>query len=114
MASAGQLNKRVTFQSATVVEDAGGGGAETWGGDITVAGGFRPERGRERIEAGRVEAALAGVLKVRSSAATRAIDAETHRVLIDGEPYNITSVSNPDQRNAYLEMTVEAGTGAAV
>lgn len=105
---AGQLNKRVTFQTATETSDGGGGGSTSWGGNVTVWGQFRPERGRERLEAGRLESAEAGVLTVRSSEATRAITS-AYRVLIDSIPFNIRAVSNPDQRNKAIEMVVEKG-----
>ena len=108
MPRAGALNKRVTFQVESVTDDGGGGGALSWTDVVTVWGGFQPERGRERLQAGRLESAVAGVLRVRSSSATRALTA-AHRVLIDGLAYQIRSITNPDQRNAYLEMTVERG-----
>lgn len=105
---AGRLNKRVVFQTASSSADGGGGGAKTWSDSLTVWGGFVPERGRERLEAGRVNAADAGVLSVRSSTASRAITT-AYRVKIDGVPYNIRGISNPDQHNKELQMVVERG-----
>lgn len=108
MARAGQLNKRITFQSEIRTADGGGGFARSWGGDLTVWGQFVPERGSERLEAGRLEASLAGIVRVRHSSETAAIG-ESHRVLIDGEPFQIRSIANPDQRRRVLEFTVEKG-----
>jgi SPP1 family predicted phage head-tail adaptor len=105
---AGNLNKRVVFESAQSSDDAGGGNVVTWTNFATVWGGFSPERGRERLEAGRVEGASMGVLRVRSSSQTRQITT-AYRVKIDGVPYNIRSIENPDQRNRGLEMLVEKG-----
>lgn len=113
MARAGALNKRVIFQLATEVADGGGGNALTWADALTVWGQFLPERGRERLEAGRLEASVAGLLRVRSSAASRAVT-ERYRVQIDSVPYQIRSISNPDQRNVMLEMLVERGGAAGV
>lgn len=114
MARAGRLNRRVTFQIETQEPDEGGGAAHSWSDVVVVWGEFVPERGGERLEAGRLQAALAGTLRVRSSTETRAIGA-AHRVLIPpasgaaGEPYQIRSASNPDQRDRMIEMLVERG-----
>jgi SPP1 family predicted phage head-tail adaptor len=108
MARAGKLRKLVTFQIETRVSDGGGGYSETWAGDITTYGGLTIERGAERLEAGRLEAALGGVLEVRASSETLVIT-EAYSVLIDGVRYQIRSIANPDQRGERLEMVVEKG-----
>ncbi len=106
--AAGRLRRRVTFQQEVETPDGGGGYELTWADRFSVWGGFRPERGQERLEAGRLESAVAGVLTVRSSSQTRQVTAEW-RVMIRGEPYQIRAVTNPDQRSKYLELTVERG-----
>ena len=106
--SAGQRNKRVTFQRKIKAPDGGGGIGPGWTDLMKVSARFRPERGRERVESGRVSAELTGVLTLRSSAKTRAIT-EADRVVIKGVPYQIRSIDNPDQRDRDLEMTVERG-----
>lgn len=104
---AGDLNKRVVFHSLTREDDGGGGATENWSEFITVWGQFSPERGRESIQAGRLDAQAAGVLRIRSSSTTRQITA-THRVTIDGTTYGIMATPiNPDGRNVMLEMKVE-------
>lgn len=108
MPRAGQMNRRVTFQQEVAVADAGGGREHAWSGGFTVWGQFMPESGRERLEAGRLEAALAGVLRVRSSIQARTITA-SHRVLIDGAAHQIRSIANPDQRRRFIEFVVERG-----
>lgn len=105
---AGRLRKRVTFQEAVQAADGGGGGATTWRNIVTVWGGLQEDRGRERVEAGRLESAMAGILTVRSSSDTREISA-ANRVLIDGAPYQVRTIGNPDQRNKFLELIVERG-----
>ena len=104
----GRRNKRVTFQTETKVPDGAGGYEHTWGGNVIRWGGFVPERGTEKVQAGRIEAPLGGVLNVRYSSAVAAFGSED-RVLIDGQPYNIRSVSNPDQRRKELDFIVEGG-----
>lgn len=105
---AGQLKSRVQFESPVTTPDGGGGSSRSWGDPLRVWGQFKPERGAERVAAGRLESAVAGTLRVRSSSATRAIG-PAHSVLIDGQRYQVRSVTNPDRRGRFLEMTVEGG-----
>lgn len=105
---AGQLRKRVTFEREQRSADGAGGAAVKWVPELTVWGGLITERGRERLEAGRLESANTAILKVRSSSAARCIDA-SYRAQIDGVSYQVRSIDNPDQRNKYLEMVVERG-----
>ncbi len=105
---AGALNKRVTFQREVRVDDGSGGSSREFVDDFTVWGGVAPERGSERLEAGRLEASQSGILRVRSSSTTRSVD-ESWRVLIDNVPHQIRGAANPDQRNRMIELIVERG-----
>lgn len=105
---AGRLRKRAFFQRKDREPDEQGGGAVSWVPLLDRAAAFAPERGRERLKAGRLEAALGGVVTIRSCSATRAIT-EADRVLIDGVPYQIRSIANPDSRDRDLEIVVEKG-----
>lgn len=108
----GKLRDRVTFErQAAGSDDFGNTATGTWATFTEVYGGFAPESVSERLEAGRLEAAVAGRLMVRSTAKTRAIT-EADRVVIDGTTYNIRSIVNRDRRNYMLEMTVERGVAA--
>lgn len=109
--AAGGLRARLAFERSTETADGAGGTVLVWGVIYSCRGRFMPERGRERIEAGRTEAAMAGVLRIRSSIAARALS-EADRVRIDDDLYQILSISNPDQRNKFLELSVERGTGS--
>ena len=108
---AGLLRRRVTFQRETIVSDGGGGGTASWSniaGLASISAHFRPERSRERLEAGRIEAAVAGTLRMRSFVQSRSITT-ADRVIIDLVPYEIRAITNPDGMNIELEMTVERG-----
>jgi SPP1 family predicted phage head-tail adaptor len=107
--TAGQLRNRVAFQQELRADDGGGGSEVTWPTAFTVWGGFRPERGQERLEAGRLQSAVAGVLTVRATSQTDQIKAEDWRCTIDGDPYNIRSIVDRDMRGKFYEMTVERG-----
>lgn len=108
MPAIARLRKRVTFQRESRTADGAGGYALAWTTLCSVWGQNAPERGRERVAAGRVEADLTGILTVRSSTKTRAVTT-SDKVLIDGVAHNIRSISNPDQGNRFLEMVVERG-----
>jgi SPP1 family predicted phage head-tail adaptor len=108
--AAGPLRRRVTFQTEAITMSGSGGEVTTWGSDLVVWGQFLPERGREKLEQGRMQARLAGTLRVRYSTATAAITAG-HRVLILGVAYQIHSVSQEDGRNKWMVMVVERGAG---
>lgn len=108
--AAGGMRARVVFERSVTAPDGAGGQSVGWSELYACRGHYRPERGRERIEAGRMEASLAGVLRVRSCIAARDVG-EADRVLIDDVVFQIRSTSNPDQHNRYLEMSVERGTG---
>ncbi len=114
MAGAGALNKRVTFQEESKTPDGMGGNAVGWANVLTVWGEFVPERGAERVEAGRLNEAAMGILRIRSSAASRVIG-PSHRVLIPISPGNIVahqvrSIADPD--NQFLEIVVERGVAS--
>lgn len=109
---AGLLNKRATFRSLVSVPDGAGGSTQSWADYVTVWAQLSPERAREKIQQGRIADNQAGVLRVRSSTATRLIDG-TYRVVLDGVTYNVRGAANPDQRNDMLELIVETdGTQA--
>ncbi|EKF39913.1 phage head-tail adaptor [Nitratireductor indicus C115] len=107
----GALRDRVTFYREVETPDGGGGTVNGWSviaGLVKVRGRFKPERGSERIEAGRMHSSVAGTLKVRSFALMRTVTA-ADVCLIDGETYVIRSITNPDRKNEYIEMTIERG-----
>lgn len=111
---AGTLNKRARFESQVSVSDGAGGSTPSWQEYVTVWAQLSPERAREKIQQGRIADAAAGVLRVRSSTATRLIDGK-YRVVLDGVTYNVRGAANPDQRNDMLEFVVDTdGTQAGV
>lgn len=110
MTVAQDLRLIVTFERFQGEPDGGGGVTNpTWTFLAKAWGAFYPERSRERIEAGRLESAVAGTIAVRSTNASRGVTA-ADRAVIGGVPYAIKGITNPDRRNKFLEMSVERGT----
>lgn len=111
MARAGAYRDRVTFDEP-VKTDIGGGGSEVvWTDRGTIWGHYMPERGRERVEAGRLSSVVGAVLRVRYASVPSGVDVGW-RVLVDGVAHNIRSVTNPDRRNRELEMVLERGVAS--
>lgn len=103
---AGSLNKRATFQSLVITSDGAGGSTSVWQDYTTVWAQLMPDRAREKIQQGRIADNQSGVLRVRSSTTTRAID-DTYRVVLDGVTFNVRSHTNPDQVNDMIELLIE-------
>lgn len=110
MTYAGGMKKRIAFQSESRVTDAIGGAAVSWATQTTVWGKLIPLRGAERIEGGRLASTDEFSLEVRSSSETRAVK-PSWRAVIDGVNYQIRNITNPDQHNEKLVMTLERGVG---
>lgn len=108
MPGGGQLRSLVQFDRLTANDDGAGGGGNIWTGLLTTRGQLLPERGREALAAGRLQSASMGVLKLRSSSASRAVT-EADTAVIDGVRHQIRAITNPDQHNRWLEMVVEKG-----
>lgn len=112
---AGRFDQRVTFRRLAVASDGHGNETAAFA-DITglssIAAAFRPEFGREALEAGRLESTMRGTLTIRRFALSATITAADQAVFVNA-PYagvacQIRSiVPTPDR--AYLEMVLEAG-----
>jgi head-tail adaptor len=117
---AGSLNSVVVFRKRVDIEDeygnpVGGG----WQDQFETAARLAPRfGGSEGVTAARLEAKQPYNLMVRSELRTRCV--ETTWQVYDkrggtnpaGEPrrtFNIKTITNPDERNAYLEMLVVEG-----
>ncbi len=112
MPRAGAISRRAAFQSAADTPDGGGGVTQVWSTQTTVWASLLLPRGREAMEAGRLEDTAAGILRVRKSSETEAITADW-RAIIEGVTYHITSTPvDQDGRRAWLQMNVRQGTAS--
>jgi SPP1 family predicted phage head-tail adaptor len=102
MSSAGNLDRIVTFQRATVSIDVFHEPVETWETLVEVFGGKHDVSAAEAFRAQEVGAQLTTRFKVRYSPALVDLNARD-RLLFDSKLYNITGVREI-QRNAWLEV----------
>jgi SPP1 family predicted phage head-tail adaptor len=106
--AAGPLRDRISFYTKSQAADGRGGFDRTLVLRCTVWGSFTPARSRERVEAGRLESAVDGVMRIRSSSDTRSITADWIARL-DGVDYNIIAVMNADRRDRFITLEVRRG-----
>lgn len=108
---AGALSEVVEFQVRSEADDQYGN---------PISGPFttqffepcrlRPLKGTEPVLAQRLVGVQPYVLTVRSSVRTRRVGVDWRAVNArTGETYNITAITNPDERGAYLDMLVTTG-----
>lgn len=112
MLDAGQFHHRIRVERQKQVPDGYGNVLGQWTTLCTFAAAFRPQYGRESVEAGRLEATMRGVVTIRYSRAAASITAED-RIVMLRTPYagmvmQIRSiVPSPDR--AEIGLVVEQG-----
>lgn len=109
--SAGKLRERVTFQRATSGDDGYGNVVTGWADHLTVWADVRETVGKERVDAGRVEASSTATVRVRASSATRGLT-EADRIVARGDTWNIRSVAPVGNDRAMLDILCERGVAA--
>lgn len=111
MKGAGALSERVTFQRATRGDDGYGNVVVGWADHLTVWADVRETTGKERVDAGRIEASATATVRVRASGATRALTA-ADRMAARGETWNIRSIVPVGSDRSMLDLLVERGVAA--
>lgn len=115
MVASGVLEQRVRFERQVIGVDDGYGNTlpGSWSPLFTCWASFRPESGRERLEAGRLEATMRGVIRVRRSADSKGVTAADRVVFVAGRYVGMvcqirsTPVTSID--GATIEFTAEQG-----
>ncbi len=115
MATLGTMNKLATFQRDTGTIGVGGSRKRNWSnlpGLVRVPVQYKPERGRDRVQAGRLEASAMALFIVQGCAAIR--DLKTSDVVVIHEQngdvaHRIISIENPDQHGRDFEIVAEKG-----
>jgi len=101
----GELDQRVTLESATLAGDGAGGATQSWAAYATVWAKVRPMTGRERMHAERQEASADYLVVIRR----RSDVLEKHRVGWRGRYLNVRFVREAGPRKAYLVLEAEMG-----
>jgi head-tail adaptor len=109
---AGRLREKLHFQSRQLVDDGfGNQQAGDWVVVFTAAAELKPLKGSEPVVASRLSGVQPFVIQIRScsdarsvTTAWRAVDARNPSRI-----FNITSVANFDEKNAYLDMMAVQG-----
>ncbi|MDX0512565.1 head-tail adaptor protein [Sinorhizobium medicae] len=110
--SAGRMHQRLHFQKREAIDD--GAGNEVSGPYETVftsAAELIPLRGGEPVQAARLVGVQPYTVRIRSCAAAREVT--TAWRIVDARNasrvMNIRTVTNPDQKNAWLDLLVDDG-----
>jgi SPP1 family predicted phage head-tail adaptor len=115
MTAAGILEQRVRFERQVAGADDGYGNVlpGSWTELFTCWASFRPESGRERLEAGRLEATLRGVLRVRRGSDARGVAASDRVVFVAGRYVGlvcqIRATPIPSADGSFIEFELEEG-----
>ena len=98
----GELRTKITLQSRTTVQDAGGFDVPVWATIVEVKSRWRNAHGMEALNAqiAQVDAPATVLIRYRSD-----VD-ETCAVLKGTLQYEIKSIDNIEERSEYLELKV--------
>ncbi|PWK65868.1 head-tail adaptor protein [Aminobacter sp. AP02] len=108
---AGSLSERVTFQRKDAIDDGYGNPVTgPWQDIFTEPARLQPRLGSEPVIAARLTGIQPFTLTVRSSTRTREVTPAWRIVNArSGATYNIKAITNPDERNVWLDLLVVEG-----
>ncbi|MBB6224564.1 head-tail adaptor protein [Rhizobium leguminosarum] len=109
---AGRLREKMFFQRRQLLDDGfGNEQAGDWETIFTSAAGLTPLKGSEPVIASRLSGVQPFVLRIRSCRAARDVTTAWRAVDVRNQSriFNITSVANFDEKNAYLDMMAVQG-----
>lgn len=101
----GLLNRRITIQQRTGARDEYGGISEEWEDVATCWARVVPLRGQELYRAQQVRAENSHNFYVRYRADITA----AMRIMYRGEPYNILSITDVEDRRRELQILTQQG-----
>lgn len=107
---AGSLSERVRFSKREEVDDGFGNVQGAWVDQFTEPARLQPRLGSEPVIAARLTGIQPFTLTVRSSTRTREVTSAWRVVNArSGATYNIKAITNPDERNQWLDMLIIQG-----
>lgn len=107
---AGQLNRRITLQRQSTVQDSFGGPVRTWLNVATVWADIQPLTGRELESAQRMASEISHQITVRyqvSLTDTRVVSG--YRALYKARSFNIHAALNEDESNVLITLLASEG-----
>lgn len=108
MIRAGDLNRRITLQSAVRAPDGDGGQEKAWA-DMSPPKAWAqmiPLRGGEAVSHNLLTSGQLWKVTIRFRGDIVPVDC---RVIHDGVPHNIRAAQDPDGRRQWIVMTCESG-----
>lgn len=103
---AGTLRERIAIERAVTGADGYGNTVTGWTVHLSVWADFRETVGRERLAAGRAEAASTATVRIRSSDATRALTA-ADRIVARGVTWQIRGIVPVGNDRAMIDILCE-------
>lgn len=100
MASAVNLNKRLTIQRQSTTQDSVGQLVDTWTSTATVWGSIKPVSGRNYFTASGERAEVTHTIAIRHGVTVAVRDRITH----GSRTFRIRSVINADESHRYLHL----------
>jgi SPP1 family predicted phage head-tail adaptor len=101
---AGNLRHKITFQQLTVANDTWGHSTETWTDQVTTYAAIWPMRGREQLEAMKLDNEVTHKIRIRYKKNLHPKMRIKYISKNSTRYFNILSILNPDERNVYLEI----------
>jgi len=106
----GQMRERVAFDKRVPVADELGNEQGDWTEQLVVWARIRPLVGGETVQGARLGGEQPVVISIHSSADAKEIRPDWRaRDARTGTLYNIRTVTNTDERGAYIDITATAG-----
>jgi len=103
---AGQIDRRITIQRATVAQDATGQEVSSWSNLATVWAGKQDVSDTERIASAEVQATITTRFQIRWSSAVADVNPKD-RLIYAGKTYDISAVKEICRREG-LELSAAA------
>lgn len=103
---AGQLDRRVTFQSFVMIEDDMGGVVHGWEDRFTLWAHIRYLRGSEAVMQARLVSKAPVIITVRRSAQSVGITSEW-RAVVGGVIFDLKEDPRPSEDGGFMEMLAE-------
>lgn len=108
---AGRQREKLLFQSPDNVADEYGNEQTGWADEFMTAAELIPLKGGEPVLAARLSGVQPFIIRIRSCVAARAVTTAWRAVdqRNQARTFNIRSIANMDQKNAWLDIMVDQG-----